>query len=312
MKKIILGLIACQSLAFAVDVERGYSGIEFDTNMTTINTEKELENPLFNKYSLIKINNDYLMKTLSEDNTDRENIYKLGYTFSKISDSKGNGLNLMYSYSPDFEKRIGFNLNYTDLKNEYNNIETNGDFGQLNIFYNYKDYSDFTELFITAYGGLSKEKEKDNSNVKVDSKFMGIYSKYSDVIDNYYYNFFPKVYIEGDIKRVDLKEKGNDVKHKKTKNDSINVGIGTELQKVIYDENLRVSIIPIVSYNHEFLGDRKYKNDKDYFEQEARIGLELRAEYNETSKLYIKYDYKKSLNTSQDMSTVSVGIKIML
>ena len=50
MKKIILGLIACQSLAFAeVDIEKGYSGLEFDTNMTTINTEKELENPLFNK-----------------------------------------------------------------------------------------------------------------------------------------------------------------------------------------------------------------------------------------------------------------------
>lgn len=309
MKKIILGLIACQSLAFAeVDIEKGYSGLEFDTNMTTINTEKELENPLFNKYSLMKINNDYLLKTLSEDNTDRENIYKIGYTYSNISNSNGNGLNLMYSYSPDFEKRIGFNLNYTDLSNEYKNFKTNGDFGQLNIFYNYKDYTNFTEFFITAYGGLSKEKDNDT---KLDSKFIGVYTRYSDIIDNYYYNFYPKLYIETDIKRTELKEKLNN-KSEKEKNDSINAGIGTEFQKVIYDEDLRVSIIPIVSYNHEFLEDRKYKNDKDYFEQEGRIGIELRAEYNETSKFYIKYDYKKSLSTSQDMSVVSAGVKIML
>lgn len=311
MKKVILGLIVCQSIAFGVDIERGYSGIEFDTNVATINTEKKLENPLFNKYSLIKINNDYLLKTLSEDNTDRENIYKLGYTFSSISESKGNGVNVMYSYSPEFEKRIGFNLNYTDLDNEYNDIKATGDFGQLNIFYNYKDYSDFTEFFITAYGGLAKEKEKNDSNIKMDSKFIGLYSKYSDVIDNYYYNFFPKVYIEADIKRVELKEK-IDSKTEKEKNDSINAGIGTELQKVIYDEELKVSIIPLISYNHEFLGDKKYKNDKDYFEQEGRIGIELRAEYNEVSKAFIKYEYKKSFNTSEDMKVVSAGIKIML
>lgn len=311
MKKIILGLIACQSLAFAVDVEKGYSGIEFDTNMAVVNTEKQLENPLFNKYSLMKVNNDYLIKTLSEDNTDRENIYKLGYTFSNISNSKGNGLNLMYSYSPEFEKRIGFNLNYTDLSNEYNKVETDGDFGQLNIFYNYKDYSNFTEFFITVYGGLSKEEDKDESSKKIDSKFIGIYSKYSDVIDNYYYNFFPKIYIETDIKRTELKEK-SDIGSEKEKNDSINAGIGAELQKVIYDENLKVSITPVISYNHEFLGDKKYKNDKDYFEQEGRIGLELKAEYNEISKFYIRYDYKKSFNTSQDMNIVSAGIKIML
>lgn len=309
MKKIILVLIACQSLAFAeVDIERGYSGIEFDTNMTTINTEKELENPLFNKYSLMKINNDYLLKTLSEDNTDRENIYKIGYTYSNISNSNGNGLNLMYSYSPDFEKRIGFNLNYTDLNNEYKNFKTDGDFGQLNIFYNSKDYTNFTEFFITAYGGLSKEKDNDK---KLDSKFIGVYTRYSDIIDNYYYNFYPKLYIETDIKRSELKEKLNN-KSEKEKNDSINAGIGTEFQKVIYDEDLKVSIIPIISYNYEFLEDKKYKNDKDYFEQEGRIGIELRAEYNETSKFYIKYDYKKSLSISQDMNVVSAGVKIML
>lgn len=310
MKKIILGLIACQSLAFAeVDIERGYSGIEFDTNMTTINTEKELENPLFNKYSLIEINNHYLLKTLSEDNTDRENIYKIGYTHSSISNSNGNGLNLMYSYSPDFEKRIGFNLNYTDLNNEYKNFKTDGDFGQLNIFYSYKDYTNFTEFFITAYGGLSKE--KDNAR-KLDSKFIGVYTRYSDIIDNYYYNFYPKVYVEGDLKRIEEKEKSNN-KKKKYKNDSINVGLGTELQKVIFEENdLKVSIIPIISYNHEFMGNKKYRNDEDCFEQEGRIGVELRAEYSEISKFYIKYDYKKSLNTSQDMSVVSAGVKIML
>lgn len=304
MKKIILGLIACQSLAFAeVDVEKGYSGIEFDTNMAILNSSDKLETPLFTKYSLMKINNDYLVKTLSEDNTDRENIYKLGYTHSSINDSKGNGLNLMYSYSPEFEKRIGFNVNYTDLN------KINGDYGQLNIFYNYKDYSNFTEFFTTLYGGIAKEKE---NNMKIDSKFIGLYTRYSDIIDNYYYNFYPKVYVEGDLKRIEEKEKSNN-KSKKYKNDSINVGIGTELQKVIFEENdLKVSIIPVISYNHEFMENKKYRNDKDYFEQEGRIGVELRAEYKETSKIFFKYDYKKSFSTSEDMGIVSAGIKIML
>lgn len=309
-KEIILGLIACQSLAFAeVDVEKGYSGLEFDTNMAVLNSGNKLETPLFAKYSLMKINNDYLLKTLSEDNTDRENIYKLGYTLSSINDSKGNGLNLMYSYSPDFEKRIGLNLNYTDLNNEYGNIDTNGDYGQLNIFYNYKDYTNFTEFFITAYGGLAKEKE---SNTKIDSKFIGLYTRYSDIIDNYYYNFFPKIYVEADIKRLEEKEKINS-KNEKYKNDSINAGIGTELQKVIFEENdLKVSVIPVVSYNHEFLGDKKYREDKDYFEQEGKIGFEVRAEYKETSKIFFKYDYKKSFSSSEDMNLVSAGVKIML
>ena len=197
MKKIILGLIVCQSIALAVDIEKGYMGFEFDSNITDIRSTEELEKrPLFTKYSLMKINNDYLLKTLTDDNTDRENIYKLGYTFSKINKDKGNGFNILYSFSPEFEKRIGFNLNYTDL----NNNHSTGDYGQLNIFYNYKDYSNFTQIFSTIYSGYSKEKYK-NSN-KLDTKFIGLYTKFSNII-NYYDNFFPKIYIENDIKRTE-------------------------------------------------------------------------------------------------------------
>ncbi|SKA06360.1 hypothetical protein SAMN02745174_02424 [Cetobacterium ceti] len=304
MKKIILGLIAWQSLALATDIEKGYTGIEFDTNTSIINTEKKIENPLFKKYSLMKINNEYLVKTLTDDNTDRENIYKLAYTFSKIDNSKGNGFNLLYSYSPELEKRIGFNLNYTDLDSK----NSKGDFSQLNIFYSYKDYSDFTHFFTTLYSGYSKEKSKTSS--KLNSKFIGLYTKYSDVIDNYYDNFYPKFYIENDIKRIEEKPKTS--KNKKRKNSSINFGIGTELEKVIYEEALKISIIPIISYNHEFLSKKKYKDSKDPFEQEARIGVELKAEYNEVSKLFIRYDYKKSFNTSNNMNVFTAGIKIML
>lgn len=311
MKKVILGLIACQSLIFAVDLERGYTGLEFDTNMSIINTGKELKTPLFTKYSLMKINNDYLLKTLTDDNTDRENIYKLGYTYSNINDNTGNGINLLYSYSPELEKRIGFNLNYTDLDNEYNKTKLTGDFGQFNIFYNYKDYSDFTQFFITAYGGISKEKEK-NSDYKLDTRFIGLYSKYSDMIDNYYDNFYPKLYFETDIKRTEVKEKAVNINNKKIKNDSINFGVGSELEKVIYDDDLRISITPIFSYNYEFLENRKYKGTKDHFEQEGRIGIELKAEYNEVSKLYVRYDYKKSFTTSSDINIFSAGIKVML
>lgn len=311
MKKVILGLIACQSLALAVEVEHGYTGLEFDTNMNIVNTGKELENPLFTKYSLMKINNDYLLKTLTDDNTDRENIYKLGYTYSNINDNTGNGINLLYSYSPELEKRIGFNLNYTDLDNEYNKTKLTGNFGQFNIFYNYKDYSDFTQFFITGYGGISKEKEK-NSDHKLDTRFIGLYSKYSDMIDNYYDNFYPKLYFETDIKRTEVKEKAVNINNKKIKNDSINFGVGSELEKVIYDDDLRISITPIFSYNYEFLENRKYKGTKDHFEQEGRIGIELKAEYNEVSKLYVRYDYKKSFNTSSDMNIFSAGIKVML
>lgn len=311
MKKLILGLIACQSLIFAVDLERGYTGLEFDTNMSVINTGKELKTPLFTKYSLIKINNDYLLKTLTDDNTDRENIYKLGYMYSNINDNIGNGINLLYSYSPELEKRIGFNLNYTDLDNEYNKTRLTGDFGQFNIFYNYKDYSDFTQFFITAYGGISKEKEK-ISDYGLNTRYIGLYSKYSDTIDNYYDNFYPKLYFETDIKRTEVKEKVEKIENKKVKNDSINFGIGSELEKVIYDDNLRISITPIFSYNYEFLENRKYKGTIDYFEQEGRAGIELKAEYSEVSKLYIRYDYKKSFTTSSDMNIFSTGIKIMI
>lgn len=307
MKKIILGLIAWQSMILAVDIEKGYTGFEFDSNITSISSTKELEKkPLFTKYSLMKINNDYLLKTLTDDNTDRENIYKLGYTFSKINKDKGNGFNILYSFSPEFEKRIGFNLNYTDL----NNNHSTGDYGQLNIFYNYKDYSDFTQIFSTIYSGYSKEKYRDSN--KLDTKFIGLYTKYSNVIDNYYDNFFPKIYIENDIKRTEEKYKISSSKNKKIKNDSVNFGIGTELEKVIYEDDLKISITPIISYNHEFLEEKIYKNSKDPFEQEGRIGIELKAEYNEISKIFVRYDYKKSFNTSNDMNVFSAGLKIML
>lgn len=309
MKKVILGLIMYQSLLLAVDLEYGYSGVEFDTNMSVINSGKKLKSPLFTKYSLMRINNDYLLKTLADDNADRENIYKLGYIYSNINDNPGNGINLLYSYSPEFDKRIGFNLNYTKFNNGYDRRKLTGDFGEFNIFYNYKDYSDFTQFFITAYGGISKEKSLDS---KLDTKFIGLYTKYSNVVDNYYDNFYPKVYLETDIKRTEVKEKVTNINNKKIKNDSINFGIGSELEKVVYDDTLKISVTPIFSYNYEFLENRKYKDNKDYFKQEGRIGIELKTEYNEMSKLYARYEYKKSFNTSSDMNIFSTGIKISL
>lgn len=304
MKKIIIGLIVLNNCIFAVELERGYTGAEFGINTVNINTSNN--NLLFDKYELIKANNRYLLKTLQDDNTDRVNIYKVAYNYTNISKSKGNGVNILYSYSPELEKRIGINLNYTNLKNK-----SKEDFGQANIFYNSKDYSDMTELFSTIYLGVGKD--KDNKNIKLDSRFIGLYTKYTSSIDTYYDNFFPKVYMETDLKRLEIKKNKN-IKNKKTKNDSINFGIGTELEKVVYENDLKISLIPKFSYNHEFLENRKYKyyKEKDYFANKAGIGLEVKAEYNEVAKAFVRYDYKKSINTSDYINIVSVGLKIML
>lgn len=309
IKLMLGGVILLQSATFAsVTVEKGYSGVEFETNMTIINSTNKLNNPLFSKYSLIQANNNYISRTLEEDNTDRENIYKLGYTYSNIIKNKGNGINLMYSYSPEADTRIGINANYTRLDNNYSYFKGKGNFGQLNIFYNQKDYQNLTEVFSTLYLGLSNEKDK-NKDVKIDNKFIGLYNKYSVTIPNDYYNFFPKVYVEADLKRIELKEKKNDIR---TKNDSINIGIGANLEKIIYENDLKISIIPNIAYNHEFLDKRKYKGTQDIFKDDGKIGIEIKAEYKEITKGFIKYEYKKSFSNAEDMGVMSAGIKIML
>lgn len=309
IKLMLGGVILLQSATFAsVTVEKGYSGVEFETNMTIINSTNKLNNPLFSKYSLIQANNNYISRTLEEDNTDRENIYKLGYTYSNIIKNKGNGINLMYSYSPEADTRIGINANYTRLDNNYSYFKGKGNFGQLNIFYNQKDYQNLAEVFSTLYLGLSNEKDK-NKDVKIDNKFIGLYNKYSVTIPNDYYNFFPKVYVEADLKRIELKEKKNDIR---TKNDSINIGIGANLEKIIYENDLKISIIPNIAYNHEFLDKRKYKGTQDIFKDDGKIGIEIKAEYKEITKGFIKYEYKKSFSNAEDMGVMSAGIKIML
>ena len=309
IKLMLGGVILLQSATFAsVTVEKGYSGVEFETNMTIINSTNKLNNPLFSKYSLIQANNNYISRTLEEDNTDRENIYKLGYTYSNIIKNKGNGINLMYSYSPEADTRIGINANYTMLDNNYSYFKGKGNFGQLNIFYNQKDYQNLAEVFSTLYLGLSNEKDK-NKDVKIDNKFIGLYNKYSVTIPNDYYNFFPKVYVEADLKRIELKEKKNDIR---TKNDSINIGIGANLEKIIYENDLKISIIPNIAYNHEFLDKRKYKGTQDIFKDDGKIGIEIKAEYKEITKGFIKYEYKKSFSNAEDMGVMSAGIKIML
>lgn len=309
IKLMLGGVILLQSATFAsVTVEKGYSGVEFETNMTIINSTNKLNNPLFSKYSLIQANNNYISRTLEEDNTDRENIYKLGYTYSNIIKNKGNGINLMYSYSPEADTRIGINANYTRLDNNYSYFKGKGNFGQLNIFYNQKDYQNLAEVFSTLYLGLSNEKDK-NKDVKIDNKFIGLYNKYSVTIPNDYYNFFPKVYVEADLKRIELKEKKNDIR---TKNDSINIGIGANLEKIIYENDLKISIIPNIAYNHEFLDKRKYKGTQDIFKDDGKIGIEIKVEYKEITKGFIKYEYKKSFSNAEDMGVMSAGIKIML
>lgn len=318
MKKILLGLMVLSTGAFALDLdmntvelERGLQGFEIETNFyrENLNNKKNVFLPISEKYSLIRANNYFINQTMEDDNTFRDNIYKVGYTYSGLNDSKSNGFNLMYAPLLDEEERVGINFNYSRLDSKYGNLDLKGDFYQLNLFYNKKDPSDLKEIFWTGYLGASNE---DNKNLDYKTRFIGFYGKYTQQIETYYDDFIPKIYVEADLKR--LQSKFKDERTEKKNNDSIDLGVGFEVSKIVYYEGLKVSLIPIIGYNHEFLKDRiyNYKGIKDQFQDEAKAGMEIKFEYEEITKLFARYEVKKSLNTSNYDNVVTVGIKVMI
>lgn len=316
MKKILLGLMILSTGVFAleldtVELESGLRGFEIETNFyrKNLNNKKDTFLPIEEKYALISENNNFINRTMLDDNTDRESIYKVGYSYSELNDSKVNGFNLMYAPLLDEEERVGINFNYSRLDSKYGNLDLKGEFYQLNLFYNKKDPSNLKEIFWSGYLGASNE---DNKSLDYKTRFIGLYGKYTQQIETYYDEVIPKIYVEADLKR--LQSKFKDEKTEKKNNDSINLGIGFEASKIVYYEGLKVSLTPLVGYNHEFLKDRiyNYKGIKDQFQDEAKAGMEIKFEYEEITKLFVRYEVKKSLNTSNYDNVVTVGFKVMI
>lgn len=318
MKKLLLGLIILSTRAFALDLdmnivelERGLQGFEIETNFyrENLNDKKDVFLPISEKYSLIRANNYFINQTMEDDNTFRDNIYKIAYTYSKLNGSKSNGFNLMYAPLLDEEKRVGINFNYLRLDNNYENLDLKGNFYQLNLFYNKKDLSNLKEIFWTSYLGASNE---DNKNLNYKARFIGLYGKYTQQIETYYDNFIPKIYIETDLKRLQFKFQ--DERTEKKNNDSIDLGFGFEISKIVYYERLKVSLTPVIGYNHEFLKDRiyNYKYEKDQFQDEVKAGIEIKFEYEEITKLFARHEVQRSLNTSNYNNIFTVGLKMMI
>ncbi|MGL5569276.1 MAG: hypothetical protein ACRDB9_08540 [Cetobacterium sp.] len=316
MKKILLGLMTLSIGTFAleldsVELESGLRGFEIETNFyrENLNDQKSVLLPIAEKYSLIRANNSFIKQTMLDDNTDRENVYKIAYNHSELNDSRATGFNLLYFSTLDEEERVGISFNYSKLDSEYENLDLKGDFYQLNLFFNKKDYHEMREIFWSGYLGTSNE---DNKILEYKTKFIGLYGKYTEEIDVYYDDIIPKFYLEIDLKR--LQSKFKDEKTEKKNNDSVNLGIGFEVAKIIHREELKVSLTPIIGYNHEFLEDRiyNYKGIKDQFQDEVKAGIEIKFEYEEITKFFARYEVKKSLNTSNYDNVVTVGFKVMI
>ena len=294
------------------DIEPGLKGIEIEANYLTrqLSDKEQRGIELLEKYTLIETNNSFLNRELEKDNIDRENLFKVGYNRIEINKSDIDSFNLLFGTTIYDDERLGISFNYSKLKDKYQGVKLDGNFYQANFFYNQKD-QDGSEVFTTLYLGASDE---DNSDVSFKTKFIGFYGKYAKELNSDLNYFTPRLYFEGDMKRIQGKI-DTGIEKKKENNDSINAGLGVEaVTEVFLADEVKVDVKAKTGYNHEFMEKRKYKTydiKKDDFKDNMKAGIEVSVKYKEVLEVYGGYEVRKSLSASNYENVGTVGFKIM-
>lgn len=294
MKKIFMFLAAILTCSIAygtgeIEMESGMTGFEIENNFKYMSLDKDLDKKtesLYEKYEIIKNNNNKLFNKIKSSSSDKENIYSIGYSGLKFDDLKSNGIDLTYITSYD-DMRLGFNYNYSDL--EFNS-GTDGSLNQLNLFL--KIEKDDTTFITSLYGGLiddDRNSDKDN--------FIGFKALYENKYETYDETSY-LTYLNFDVYRY--KNQMLD-----TENDSISVEPGVAYIKEINDNfKLRADI----SYYHEF-SDTVYDELKDTFDDSLNLKIGVASKIG-IVELFPNYEFKKSLNDSNYSNNIGVTFKI--
>lgn len=294
MKKIFMFLTAILTCSIAygmgeIEVESGMTGFEIENNFKYMSLDQDLDKKtesLYEKYEIIKNNNNKLFNKIKSSSSDKENIYSIGYSGLKFDDLKSNGIDLTYITSYD-DMRLGFNYNYSDL--EFNS-GTDGSLNQLNLFL--KIEKDDTTFITSLYGGLiddDRNSDKDN--------FIGFKALYENKYETYDETSY-LTYLNFDVYRY--KNQMLD-----TENDSISVEPGVAYIKEINDNfKLRADI----SYYHEF-SDTVYDELKDIFDDSLNLKIGVASKIG-IVELFPNYEFKKSLNDSNYSNNIGVTFKI--
>lgn len=292
--------------------EWGVKGLEFSGTLINIKSDlkKEKYYSIYHKYVIQETLNEILAEDMKTDNLDRENVIKIGYNHLNIDSKNNNGFNVMYGHLLDENKRVGLNLNYID-SNYTSNLGLNDIKAHMysgNIFYYFKNVENDSDIFITIYGGTSKNK---NSITKEKTNYIGSYFIYSQNIEklsNYDY-FETRYFFKGDLGRTNHK-----IENYKQNNDSINADIGIESSKNINLMNTNSKVGAKIAYSHEFIPNKKYKSyeEKDPYNGAIKGSIYGEVKINEVLEVKADYSVKMGTSKSKTDNVLSVGIKIKI
>jgi len=292
--------------------EWGVKGLEFSGTLTNISSDLKREKyySLYHKYLLQETLNEILFEDLNTDNLDRENIIKLGYNHLNIDGKNNNGFNIMFGHLLDDNKRIGLNLNY--LNSSYkSNLESKDIKAHMysgNIFYYFKNDENSSDMFITIYGGTSKDK---NSSIKEKTEYIGSYFIYSQGIEklsNYDY-FETRYFFKGDLSRTRHK-----IENYKENNDSINADLGIKTSKNLNFIKTDSKLGAKIAYSHEFMPNKKYKSyeEKDPYNGAVKGSIFGEIKVNEVLEVKADYSVKVGVSKSKTDNSFRVGFKLKI
>jgi hypothetical protein len=297
------------SQSYSGDIMAGYSGIGASTNYIRYSTNKKIEdlNFLDYKYSYIDSLNKQLANTLENDNKEIERIIIFDYTKFKFERYDPNIFSILLgiSNSHDNKSRAGFKLSFGNGR--LNDFKERDYSGQL--FYNLK----YTTSEFNFIGFLGKSEIKKNEE-KEKGLYYGIFGKYrKNVLDKYigYFDYLePSFFIDTTIQRYNTENREN---NKKTKinNSSINSTLGLEGNKDFIIDDISIKASLKTGYNREFLEKKKYKffNKKEDSKDNIIGELGVTLTYNDFIGFNTSYQIKKSLNTSDYIDRVEIGVK---
>lgn len=311
--KIILGFILINSYSIAEielansffnNVELGYSGFEFGSEYNSSSIKnREKTKDIESIYKIIDLKKESLLKTLENDNRDRELLLSVNYGKYKIDNFQENNASLILGKSKDINSRIGIEFNYGNFKFQ----KEKGKNYSGNLFYYYS--KDEVTSSIIAYMGRNKFKDINNKNL-----YYGLYGRFEKKIPVEYIGSFdylePSIFFDTTVQRFQLKEKNNE----KYNSDILNSTLGFNFKNETYIDNNLIKTNLAIGYNREFFKDKKYKvlnkkiKENSLDKVMGQVGITFK--YNEFLDIYGNYKLEKSLNESSYSDSFQLGIKV--
>lgn len=284
------------------ELEKGVSGISVDTNYKVINSDKSLADFQKDIYRVVENNNENLFEVLSSNTYDSDYLFNINAGYLKGETLKAPNVSVTLGTNLDEETRAGLSFTYNDFEGDYSQLKTTGNGYQLNL-YHQKSFADET-VMTTIYAGTLDEEVK-TSKEKIDNTYWGIHTRYEYLEESY--NELFKGY-RVDIEGKQLKQKD---KSQKNTNDSVKASLkGIVKKNIEIMDNQQLTLEVISGYEREFMDKRVYENVmNDDFKDSLALEAKVSYKYKEMVSTYISLEGKKSLNTSNTESVVSIGIK---